>query len=178
MDIFIAMLCLIRKHTDWNGVCRLVPCFAQKAQWSGSARRRRFLLPALTLTESDPMVVVARLCIYLPFLFLGGKCRHYWRWLPRLPFSLLLLVWVGVWMLWVRGSQWMSPLIHILIKQPALCLSHGLYPSLRLCSGQMLRTQTCTPRLAPHWAYSSVWKLPLLPPLVPTSPWPNRNNKQ
>jgi len=23
----------------------------------------------------------------------------------------------------------MSPLIHFLIKQPALCLSHGLYPS-------------------------------------------------
>lgn len=29
----------------------------------------------------------------------------------------------------VKGSQWMSPLIHFLIKQPALCLSHGLYPS-------------------------------------------------
>ena len=87
--------------------------------------------------------------MYLAFFFfffffvcLFWKCRHYRRWLlwlPRLPARARLsgsLNAVGErgeggreGRRCVKGSQWMSPLIHFLIKQPALCLSHGLYLS-------------------------------------------------
>lgn len=62
----------------------------------------------------------------------------------------------------------MSPLIHFLIKQPALCLSHGLYLSSRTAepAGQV----TCMSRLI------AVDRPPT--PNIPTPLRLDRNNKQ
>lgn len=70
----------------------------------------------------------------------------------------------------VKGSQWMSPLIHFLIKQPALCLSHGLYLSARLvlwadvCARE--RARACIGIWAhahtPMYTQRTVWKQPPL----------------
>lgn len=65
----------------------------------------------------------------------------------------------------VKGSQWMSPLIHFLIKQPVLCPSHGL----SLSSYSVLWADAAhtgsqeymyTPHTSTHTdtAYCAVWK--------------------
>lgn len=69
----------------------------------------------------------------------------------------------------------MSPLIHFLIKQPALCLSHGLYPSPGLVLwADVARIDTHTQqRYAHSRTHSPLRCMKASPP-----PGLDRNNKQ
>lgn len=128
---FLFLWCSVwYRHTCLTRLC-LAPCFASNG-WNSSV----CWCFSLMLSVSDQIVVVP-VYVFSFFFFFFWKCRHYcwWLlWLPgacsaRLSGSLNAVENWGGWC--VKGSQWMSPLIHFLIKQPALCLSHGLYLSPR-----------------------------------------------